>query len=332
MSPTDQNPSTSPLHNNSDQVHESLDQPYPLATTDISQELRSRMHVSIHSFIAGYYDKVPLEDQTPTADKRNRKLLDENPKLYQALRGVRHVHSDHANDNMLRFQYHDLESTVRTSRLSGSKVVLSVAPYFYSYIFPFLHRVYGDRMSQEVMIVCSYAETMAWREQVIQRELWAPAAAYALSGILTPNRKHHPRILCNGDDADIQASVVIIDPANQDGTIPGQGTFKNDQVKTAISRAVEAVVIIGNSCMPYLNGNDKTPWVDAEFALNAAHMYAHVHGGRRLKDEGTRIRATPITVGRILEPILLDEVRETLERIFGDDPDRYNDIYFAWRG
>jgi hypothetical protein len=65
------------------------------------------------------------------------------------------------NDNMLRFQYHDLKDTVRTSRLSGSKVMLSVAPYFYFYIFPFLHRVYGDRMSQEVMIVCPYAETIA---------------------------------------------------------------------------------------------------------------------------------------------------------------------------
>jgi len=292
------------------------------------------MYVSIYSFIAGYYDKVPLKDQTPTTDERNRKLRDEIPKLYQALCGVRRVRTDHANDNMLRFQYHDLEDTVRTSRLSGSKVVLSVAPYFYSYTFPFLHRVYGDRMSQEVMIVCPYAETMAWWEQVIERELRVPTAAYALSGILTPNRKHHPRILCNSDDADIQSSIIIIDPANQDGTIPGQGTFKNDQVRTAISRAIEAVTIIGNSCMPYPDNetNGETPWIDMKSALNAAHMYAHVHGGRRLKDEGIRTLATPITVGRILEPILTDDARETLDRMFGDDPDRYDDIYFAWRG
>jgi hypothetical protein len=63
---------------------------------------------------------------------------------------------------MLRFQYHELKGDCRTSRLSGSKVVLQVAPHFYAYIYPFLHRVHGDKMSQEVMIVCPYAETMAW--------------------------------------------------------------------------------------------------------------------------------------------------------------------------
>jgi hypothetical protein len=198
-----------------------------LAMTDISQGLQSRMHVCIYSYIAGYCDKVPFEDHIPTSYERNRKLRDENPKLFKALCGVRNVHPNHADDNMLRFQYHELQGPCRTSRLSGSKVVLQVAPHFYAHIYPFLHRVYGDRTSQEVMIVCPYAETMAWWEQVIERELRVDTAAHTLSGILTQSRKDHPRLLINSDDADIRSSIVIIDPANQDGTVPGQGTFKN---------------------------------------------------------------------------------------------------------
>jgi hypothetical protein len=294
------------------------------------------MHVSINSYIAGYCDKVPVEDQIPTSFERNRKLRDEDRKLYKALCGVRNVNPNHANDNMLRFQYHELKGDCRTSRLSGSKVVLQVAPHFYAYIYPFLHRVYGDKMSQEVMIVCPYAETMAWWEQVIERELRVPTAAHALSGILTPSRKHHPRLLINSDDPDIRSSIVIIDPANQDGTIPGQGTFKNAQVKTAVSRAIEAVLIIGNSCMPYppnSKTSGETAWVDVESALNAAHMYADYYDGRRLTDEGIELHAVPVQVGEIPEPILFDEERETLVRLLGADyPDLFSGVYFGWRG
>jgi hypothetical protein len=166
--------------------------------------------------------------------------------------------------------------------------------------------------------------------------LRVPTAAHALSGILTPNRKHHPRLLINSDDADIRSSIVIIDPANQDGTLPGQGTFKNAQVKTAVSRAIEAVLIIGNSCMPYLPNSKtsgETAWVDVESALNAVHMYADYYDGRRLADEGIELRAVPVQVGEIPEPILFDEERETLVRLLGADyPDLFSGVYFGWRG
>ena len=308
---------------------------YTLAMADISQRLQSRMHVCIYSYIAGYCDKVPFEDHIPTSYERNRRLRDENPKLFKALCGVRNVHPNHADDNMLRFQYHELQGPCRTSRLSGSKVVLQVAPHFYAHIYPFLHRVYGDRMSQEVMIVCSYAETMAWWEQVIKRELRVDTAAHTLPGILTQSRKDHPRLLINCDGADIRSSIVNIDPANQDGTVPGQGTFKNAQFRTAVSRAIEAVFIIGNSCTPYPNSEirGEALWVDVESALNAAHMYARFHDGCRLADEGIELRATPVQVGLIPEPILLDEEREALVRMLGADyPDLFSGVYFGWGG
>jgi hypothetical protein len=181
---------------------------------------------------------------------------------------------------MLRFQYHEVKGFVRTSKWSGSKVVIEAANHFHSKVHPLLYWAYGDKVSQEVMVVCHYTETKNWWERVIERELATVNGNHAIRNMPLLSRKHYPRLLSNSEDIDIQSDIVIIDPANQDGTLSGQSPSIDETIKAAVSRAREAVIIIiGQSCLLYPEISKKTHWTEMESALTAAHMYASSHNG-----------------------------------------------------
>jgi hypothetical protein len=193
----------------------------------------------------------------------------------------------------------------RTSSISKSKVVLEAAAYFYAKIYYYLHTIYGSKTSEEVMVVCPFAETLEWWNQVIEKDLATVNKRLVALG-LPHGRNHHPRIISNSDDQNIRSTVVIIDPANQDGTKFGQGFSKQEMVKIAISRAKEAVIIIGNSCEPYPGrrtaiGN----WKGMDSALNAAHEYALWQRGL-LKCEDSELEEPLVSLVAIPETLLLN--------------------------
>jgi hypothetical protein len=135
------------------------------------------------------------------------------------------------------------------------------------------------------------------------------------------SRDHHPSLLSNSEDADIQSSIVIIDPAHQDGSISGQGIFVDKQVRNAISRAKDAVIIVGNPCLPYPGiEDDKGYWKDMESALNAAQVFAWVRGGRLRLDKYQRCGFL-VHPSEIPEALLLEEEGEAYAKLGKPDDD-----------
>ena len=271
------------------------------------------MHEQIYSFISQYFHR----EQVQTVDEHCRLLSEQHPNLFTGLCYIMDVPRDKARDFMLRFQWHKVEGPRRTSKVTKSKVVLEAAAYFYARIYPVLHMVYANRMAEEVMVVCPFAKTLECWERVIEEHLSSENAVRAENCGRLLTRHHHPRILSNSDDKDIRSSVVVIDPANQDGTKFGQGFFKQEMVETAVSRAKDVVIFIGNSCRPpaELYCTPREVWWDEEkSALTAAHSCARFNQGL-LKCEEYKLREPLVSLGDIPQALLLDEEREAYAKL-----------------
>lgn len=238
--------------------------------------------------------------------------------LFGALCCLRKVPTTDARDQEIRFQYHEVKGPRPISSISKSKVVLEPAAYFCAKMWATFAVCYGDKMSQEVMVVCPFAETLEWRNRVIDQKLSVKNELLAAKGRPALSRDHFPRIISSSDDKDIQSTIVIIDPANQDGTKSGQGFFKQDMVKTAISCAKEAVIIIGNSCRSYPDWDYNYRWREMDSALNAAHQWVSDEAGL-LKCEDYYLSEPLVSLSNISEELLLDEEREAYAKLSDSD-------------
>lgn len=267
------------------------------------------MHEQIYEFVGRYFDRR----QNQTVDERRLQLRDESPYLFEGLCHIRRVPFRGAFDSEVRFQYLEVEGPRRISSTTRSKVVLEAAAYFYAKVYETLAIVYGDRMSEEVMVVCPFEETLEWWDHVIEERLSRANLGLAAQGKRLLSRNHHPRIISNDEDKDISSNIVIIDPANQDGTKFGQGFFKQEMVKKAISRAKEVVIIIGNPCEPYCD-RYTLGFADMTSALDAAHQFAHICGGL-LRYEDNGIEEPLVSLGDIPQALLLDEEREAYAKL-----------------
>ena len=209
---------------------------------------------------------------------------------------------------MLRFQWHEVEGPRRISKTFKSKVVLEAAAYLYARFYLPFHQRYTSKMSQEVMIVCPFAETLEWWDRVIEEHLSIENAVRAKKNEMLLTRNHHSRLLSNSADKDIQSTVVIVDPANQDGTKFGQGFFKQEMVEIAISRATDVVIFIGNSCQPITDGY-YTPrevrYTEMKSTLNAAHGYARFNEGL-IELKNYKLDEPLVFLADIPETLLLD--------------------------
>lgn len=214
----------------------------------------------------------------------------------------------------VRFQYLEVKGPCRTSSITKSKVVLEAAAFFYIGVYERLHKVYGDKTSRKVTIVCPFAETLEWWDGVIKQRLYDRLAAKGLPPL---SRDHHPRIISNSEDKDIRAtSTLPTRMARSSAKAPSSKTWSK---LLSLSRAKEAVLIIGNSCGQYndrrFESDPNVPKVlEMESALNAAHRYASLIGGL-CKLRYYTLKKPLVALRDIPEALLLDEEREAYAKL-----------------
>jgi hypothetical protein len=162
------------------------------------------MHECIYSFVGGYFDRK-LDLAIDELTRQHCRLHDgtSSRSLFRGLCHIRKTYTFDVCDDEIRFQYHEVAGPRRTSSITRSKVVLEAAAYFYAKLYKSFQTMYGNKMSQEVMIVCHFAETVEWWDHVIEQRLLTTNKSLAAEGYPALSRNHHPRIISNSDDKDI---------------------------------------------------------------------------------------------------------------------------------